>query len=280
MGSEFEPKIKTPTETPVTGIRRGHKRIAALATAVSLLAPGGEALASDIPAPAGGPKGQAGMSDEHNVTHWAYANLNSPLRGRPSVKAKTHGRLHFTAPDGTAEVYVVRSTWEDSKGHEWARIRVPDRDGSSSEEWVARSALGNFGVSHSAIRINRGKQQLTLYENGKPTLRAPVGVGRPGMETPAGNYWVQDKFRVTDSMDFRLNGMDIPSSVFGKAILMTTAKSGKNSDWPGGGTIGIHGTNQPELVPGRPSHGCVRLENKDDIYLFKHAPVGTPIKIV
>jgi lipoprotein-anchoring transpeptidase ErfK/SrfK len=61
---------------------------------------------------------------------------------------------------------------------------------------------------------------------------------------------------------------------------MTTAKSGKNSDWPGGGTIGIHGTNQPWLLPGRPSHGCVRLENKDDEYLYKHAPVGTPVKIV
>ena len=33
------------------------------------------------------------------------------------------------------------------------------------------------------------------------------------------------------------------------------------TDWPGGGVVGIHGTNQPELIPGRPSHGCIRVPN-------------------
>jgi lipoprotein-anchoring transpeptidase ErfK/SrfK len=44
--------------------------------------------------------------------------------------------------------------------------------------------------------------------------------------------------------------------------------------------VGLHGTNQPGLIPGRPSHGCIRLRNADILRLYKLAPKGTPIDIV
>jgi lipoprotein-anchoring transpeptidase ErfK/SrfK len=44
--------------------------------------------------------------------------------------------------------------------------------------------------------------------------------------------------------------------------------------------VGIHGTNQPELIPGRPSHGCVRIPNRKIRQLAKLMPIGTPIEIV
>jgi lipoprotein-anchoring transpeptidase ErfK/SrfK len=34
------------------------------------------------------------------------------------------------------------------------------------------------------------------------------------------------------------------------------------ADWLNGGFIGIHGTNQPEIVPGRVSQGCVRMRTR------------------
>jgi lipoprotein-anchoring transpeptidase ErfK/SrfK len=43
--------------------------------------------------------------------------------------------------------------------------------------------------------------------------------------------------------------------------------------------VGIHGTNQPELIPGRPSHGCVRVPNAKIVRLVKLMPVGTPVLI-
>ncbi len=43
--------------------------------------------------------------------------------------------------------------------------------------------------------------------------------------------------------------------------------------------MGIHGTNQPELIPGRPSHGCVRVPNPKINKLAKLMPIGTPILI-
>lgn len=52
------------------------------------------------------------------------------------------------------------------------------------------------------------------------------------------------------------------------------------SDWPGGGVIGIHGTNQPQLIPGAPSHGCIRVPNAAISRLWPLLPVGTPVLIL
>jgi len=43
--------------------------------------------------------------------------------------------------------------------------------------------------------------------------------------------------------------------------------------------VGIHGTNEPNLIPGRPSHGCIRVRNADMARLYALTPVGTPIEL-
>lgn len=47
----------------------------------------------------------------------------------------------------------------------------------------------------------------------------------------------------------------------------------------GGGVVGIHGTNEPQLIPGDPSHGCVRVLNPDILKLAAIVHVGTPVLI-
>jgi lipoprotein-anchoring transpeptidase ErfK/SrfK len=59
----------------------------------------------------------------------------------------------------------------------------------------------------------------------------------------------------------------------------TTARSAVLTDWPDGGFVGIHGTSEPQLVPGRVSHGCIRLRNEDILRLVGLMPVGTPVTI-
>ena len=52
------------------------------------------------------------------------------------------------------------------------------------------------------------------------------------------------------------------------------------TDWPDGGFIGIHGTDEPQLIPGRVSHGCIRMRNADIVALGRLMPIGTPLDIV
>ncbi|CAA9524883.1 MAG: Protein erfK/srfK precursor, partial [uncultured Solirubrobacteraceae bacterium] len=46
-----------------------------------------------------------------------------------------------------------------------------------------------------------------------------------------------------------------------------------------GGFVGIHGTDRPDLIPGRVSHGCIRMRNPDILRLGRLMPVGTPVVI-
>jgi lipoprotein-anchoring transpeptidase ErfK/SrfK len=69
------------------------------------------------------------------------------------------------------------------------------------------------------------------------------------------------------------------SAFYGPLAFGTSARSPVLTDWPGGGFVGIHGTNQPKLIPGRVSHGCIRMRNPDIERLGRLMPVGTAITI-
>jgi lipoprotein-anchoring transpeptidase ErfK/SrfK len=69
------------------------------------------------------------------------------------------------------------------------------------------------------------------------------------------------------------------SPFYGPIAFGTSAQSRTLTDWPAGGFVGIHGTNEPGLIPGRPSHGCIRLRNPDIVRLARLLPIGTPLEI-
>jgi lipoprotein-anchoring transpeptidase ErfK/SrfK len=69
------------------------------------------------------------------------------------------------------------------------------------------------------------------------------------------------------------------SPTYGPVAFGTSARSPSATDWPAGGYVGIHGTDAPALIPGRVSHGCIRLRNTDILELARHMPVGTPVRI-
>ena len=90
----------------------------------------------------------------------------------------------------------------------------------------------------AARRLERFRGHSLLY-------RTTVAVGRPGMETPLGRFYVQAAFRPEDSF-------------LGSFAFETSAYS-RLTDWPGGGIVGIHGTSAPSLLGEAVSHGCVRM---------------------
>ena len=97
-------------------------------------------------------------------------------------------------------------------------------------------------------------------------LQDAVAIGKPGAETPIGrDFYVQSRFVPTDTF-------------FGVFALETSAYSAL-TDWPGGGVVGIHGTNAPQLIGQAVSHGCVRLQTRRG-ELRRLAPLGTPIDVM
>ena len=110
--------------------------------------------------------------------------------------------------------------------------------------------------------------RATLLRDGRPVMQARVGVGLPESPTPRGRFYIRNKL-----VRYR-------SPFYGPMAFGTSARSAVLTDWPGGGFIGIHGTNRPGLLPGRVSHGCIRMRNADIKRLARLMPVGTPVEIV
>jgi hypothetical protein len=223
---------------------------------------------ADIPAPV-----QEGLSigaperlaTQRDAARWAALRRPTIARARPSRRAHAITRLSSRTPEGTTNLVLVLGSGRDARGRLWIRARLPSRGVRSA--WLPRSALGTYGVVHTRLVVDRARLTLTLTRNGRVVFRAPVGIGRAQTPTPGGLFYVRD--RVTR----------YASAFYGPVAFGTSAQSATLTDWPGGGFVGIHGTDRPELIPGRVSHGCIRLRNADILRLAKLMPVGTPLQI-
>ncbi len=240
-----------------------HRLAAALAVGVLLgalaLAPAARAGTPDL-------RGSVQLSNERTLTRWAYAAQHFPIRERPMPNSRPVAALSLNTEDGLPEVYLLLRSWIDATGREWLQVRVPMRPNGRTG-WVDASALGQPKVVRTRLVVDRRDLLATLYRSGRKVWRSRIGIGAPGTPTPPGRFWIRERIRSTD-----------PSGPYGPLAFGTSAYS-QLSDWPGGGVVGIHGTDQPELIPGRPSHGCIRMPNPAIRALARLMPIGTPVRI-
>jgi hypothetical protein len=221
------------------------------------------------PAKPTSPPGVQQLSDERVTTYWGHSSGQSGVvHFIPTLNGRPIGRLHLLTEDGAAEVYIVLRRYVDGAGRTWLRVRIPRRPNGSTG-WVLARSLGPVHRISTHLVIDRARLRATLFDAGRIVWTSPVGVGKPGTETPRGNFWIREK----------LVALAGSNPIYGPYALGTSAYS-TLTDWPGGGVVGIHGTNQPQLIPGRPSHGCVRVPNAAIIRLYHLIPVGTPVTIV
>jgi hypothetical protein len=206
------------------------------------------------------------LSDEHTYTRWAHPLATAPIYVTLPPTTQQLGRLHMLTEDGEPEVYLLLGRQTNAAGETWVQLRVPGRP-NGRVGWVRQTDLGSFHLTHWALSVDLSQLRATLLLDGRATWSVPVGVGSPATPTPTGHYWVRELLRVSGE------------TLYGPFAFGTSDYS-VLSEWPRGGVVGIHGTNQPQLIPGRPSHGCVRMSNTDITYLAHHLPIGAPVQIV
>jgi lipoprotein-anchoring transpeptidase ErfK/SrfK len=126
------------------------------------------------------------------------------------------------------------------------------------------------------ITINRGGFQLTLYRNLKVVKTYRIAVGQAGLETPAGQYAIQNK---------QVNpAWSVPNSAWAGDLAGTVVPPGPGNPlqarWMGiADGAGIHGTNDIGSLGTAASHGCIRMAIPDVIELYDHVNVGDPVFI-
>ncbi len=218
---------------------------------------------------AGGAGGKAPLSPLASVSVVGSGPLawgKVAVRSAPSRDARVVATLEQFRPDFHPRTVLALDARVGRTGEPtWYRISVPGRPNGRTG-WIPAAAAEVTRVDRWLV-IYRGARKFELYVDGRLRRTGPVAVGARGMETPTGLFFVQSRF--------------VPSRypILG-AFAFETSGYSKLSDWPGGGVVGVHGTNTPWLIGQAVSHGCVRLRNTDILALRKLVRVGTPVKIV
>jgi lipoprotein-anchoring transpeptidase ErfK/SrfK len=244
------------TVTATLAFARGHSATQ-LAAADAL--PASPAPAFAIPRP-------RALETSPHAARWAPVLRAVPVRAKPERAAPVVARLAVQTPERTTNIALVRGRRQDRAGRTWLQVRAPALP-ANVDGWVPRSALGGYTLVGSRLVVDLERLRATLYENGKLVFRAPVGIGTPESPTPRGEFYVRNVLTAYNS------------PFYGPIAFGTSARSPVLTDWPAGGFVGVHGTDRPDLLPGRVSHGCIRMRNADIVRLAELMPVGTPLTI-
>jgi len=208
------------------------------------------------------------LSNERTLSRWAHVTRPTLARRAPDADARTVKRLSTRTADGSPEVVLALQDRRYSNGDHWVEVRLPMRPNGETG-WVPREALGDWNRVTTRLRIYRDRRRAVLYDKDRVVWSAPIGIGKRQWPTPGGPSYVRERIIPADR-----------KGIYGTRAIGLSAYSDTLSDWPGGGVIGIHGTNQPGLLPGRVSHGCVRVENRRIERLWRLMPLGTPVRVL
>jgi lipoprotein-anchoring transpeptidase ErfK/SrfK len=220
------------------------------------------------------------------VTQVATANYVRWAHRLPTLDSGVVKKLAFYTPDQQAlqtyriitqrRIKLVLPLLAGSHKHKkprhkvewvvWDQIAIPGRPNGQTG-WVQSSWLGSVMTSHTLIVVSTEKELMSVYRNGKLIFTAPVGTGDLANKTttPRGHFWIAEEFPSSDPF-------------YGPWAFGTTDYA-TDTEFPDGSIVGIHGTNEPWLIPGDPSHGCVRMKDPDILKLKRLVGIGTAVWI-
>jgi hypothetical protein len=155
----------------------------------------------------------------------------------------------------------------------WLDVYLPIRPNGSTG--FVRKADMNVKTIDWRIDVSLSKFNLKVWDGPKLFLDAPIAVARENSPTPGGIYFITVLIQPVDAQ-----GRPNPTGVYGPWAYGLSGFSDTYTSFNGGnGQLGIHGTNEPQLIGQRVSHGCIRMRNADIDKLQPVLPLGVPVSI-
>jgi lipoprotein-anchoring transpeptidase ErfK/SrfK len=177
---------------------------------------------------------------------------------------ETQPTSQFAAPNEHGAPRVFLAT---AKMPGWWQVLLPVQPNGTTgwvrEDQVAATTTG------LRIEVYREAHRLRLYDGETVLMDEPVGIGTTDTPTPGGRFYLMELLQPSNP-----NGPYGPYA-FGLNGFSTSLDSFGGND----PVIGLHGTNQPELIGQDVSNGCIRLSNDAITRLAQTLPLGTPVEI-
>ena len=225
---------------------------------------------------------------------WLPASTEITVSVRPCVKSLAtarvyrgdRARLSVVVRPGHPEGTVAVQRWVDGAWAEWRSLQL-DADSRARLTWrtdrvgtwplrvvmsaddahlegrsrVCRVIVVRPNPYHvplaakDIVVVDISQYRMHFFSYGRELRSFRCVTGRPSLPTPLGHFKIYAK------------GM-WPGGPYGSRIMSYHSP------------FAIHGTNEPGLLKRFPrnfSHGCTRLANANAIWLYDHAPLGTPV---
>jgi lipoprotein-anchoring transpeptidase ErfK/SrfK len=157
------------------------------------------------------------------------------------------------------------------QGKTWLRIALPDRPNGSSG-WI-REDFVRLGTTPWRVIVNRSAHRVSVFHNGRKVRSFSSVIGAAATPTPRGLYAIYEKLPQPN-----------PKGFLGPWALHLTAFSDVLLNYGGGpGRVAIHGrdgTSLKDPLGSSRSHGCIRVDDANIVWMARVIPLGTPVQIV
>ncbi len=150
---------------------------------------------------------------------------------------------------------------------QWLNVYLPIRpDGSTG--WVKASDV-TTAPNPWKLEADLAEFTLKVFKDGQQVDTIKIGVAKSNTPTPGGIYYLTELIKTPN-----------PNGDYGPYAYGLSGYSNTLTSFNGGpGQLGLHGTNEPQLIGTQVSHGCIRMNNADITRLAGELPLGTPIQI-
>jgi lipoprotein-anchoring transpeptidase ErfK/SrfK len=166
-------------------------------------------------------------------------------------------------------VFLVKEDLGD-----WLEVYLPVRPNGSTG-FVPTS---DVEVTRHDFRmeVNLSEFNLKVFQGDEVFLDTVIAVAADNTPTPGGLYYTTELLQPTDDA-----GRVDPEGLYGHFAYGLSGYSEVLESFNGGpGQLGIHGTNQPELMGQQVSNGCIRVRNEDIDRLAPVLPLGVPVEVI
>jgi lipoprotein-anchoring transpeptidase ErfK/SrfK len=142
----------------------------------------------------------------------------------------------------------------------------------------AQSTVAFSGYPVGTIVIRTHQRRLYYVVGPDRAISYPVGVGKSGHQW-SGTASISGKYirpAWSPPADIKRANPRLPNVIEGGSPRNPMGAAALTLS---GGEYAIHGTNQPGLIGGFVSHGCIRMHNRHVLELYSRVSVGTQVVV-
>ncbi len=218
--------------------------------------------------PCGDPKLDAGWSLTATAARpGELAVYDTPSPAAAPVRTLPNPRLINNDPNAQVPlVFLVKDTPDDNC--DFVEVYLPVRPNGSTG--FVRRADVELVPNPYRIEVRLGEFRLLVHKGTETIMDTVIAEASDNTPTPGGLYYTTELIKTPN-----------PGGAYGPYAYGLSGFSEVLQSFNGGpGQLGIHGTNQPQYLGQKVSHGCIRMSNEDITTLAGILPLATPVEMV